>query len=105
VQAFVDYYGYVKPELGAGVAKFPPTIIFHNADDPVVRVNENSEPLADALAAAGIKHDPVPPYNWYHDNWGPGALHAFKPGGPADLDSRKRSKAWLVTHLPPTGRP
>jgi dienelactone hydrolase len=105
VRAFVDYYGYVQPLLGAGIAKFPPTIIFHNTTDPIVPVAKNSEPLADALAAAGIEHEPVRPYTWYSDNWEGGALHAFRPGGPADLDSRKRCKAWLTEHLPPTGFP
>ena len=58
VKVFADFYGYVAPVLGAGVAKFPPTIIFHNEDDPVVRVAENSEPLAKALdGPPRIDHD------------------------------------------------
>ena len=105
VNVFADFYGYVAPLLGAGVAKFPPTIIFHNGHDPIVRVAENSEPLADALAAAGIAHDPVRPYRWYQGNWERGFGHAFEPGGPDDATSRAGTKTWLTTHMPPTGKP
>ena len=111
VTVFADFYGLLPPGLlgppgvGAGVAKFPPTILFHNENDPLVPVAENSEPLADALASAGIVHDPVRPYQWYKDDWDQGAFHAFRPGGPADVNSRTRTKTWLATHMPPTGRP
>ena len=37
VDVFADFYGYVAPLLGAGVANFPPTIIFHNKNDLTVR--------------------------------------------------------------------
>jgi carboxymethylenebutenolidase len=102
---FADFYGYVAPLLGAGVAKFPPTIIFHNEHDPIVRVAENSEHLADALAAAGITHQPVRPYRWYQGNWERGLGHAFEPGSPDDVTSRADTKTWLTTHMPPTGKP
>jgi carboxymethylenebutenolidase len=105
VDVFVDFYGYVAPLLGAGVGKFPPTIIFHNEHDPVVRVSENSKPLADALEAAGITHDPVRPYRWYQGNWEPGFGHAFQPGGRDDAASRAGTKTWLTTHMPPIGKP
>ena len=106
VKAFADFYGLVPPGLllppapSPGVAKFPPTILFHNEKDPVVRLAENSEPLADALEVAGIVHDPVRPYLWYEDNWDQGAFHAFRPGGDADKDSRTRTKTWLTRHMP-----
>ncbi len=111
VTVFADFYGLLPPGLlgapgaGVGVAKFPPTILFHNENDPLVPVAKNSELLADALAGAGIVHDPVRPYHWYTDDWDQGGFHAFRPGGPADLDSRARTKKWLTTHMPPTGRP
>jgi dienelactone hydrolase len=104
VLAFADFYGYVAPKLGDGVAKFPPTIIFHNEKDPLVRVKENSEPLADALAKEKISHEPKPPYVWFADDWEAGGLHAFEPGGAADIESRKSTKRWLTTHLPPDGK-
>jgi acetyl esterase/lipase len=104
VNVFADFYGYVAPLLGAGVAKFPPTIIFHNEHDPVVRVAENSEPLADALAAAGITHQPVRPYRWYQGSWERGFGHAFEPDSPDDVASRSGTKTWLTTHMPPTGK-
>jgi dienelactone hydrolase len=105
VDVFADFFGYVAPLLGAGVAKFPPTIIFHNEDDPVVRVKENSEPLADALAAAHISHQPERPYHWFQGHWEPGFGHAFEPGSPDDLQSRADTRTWLTTHMPPTGKP
>ncbi len=110
VMVFADFYGLLPPGLlgppgiGVGVAKFPPTILFNNEDDPLVPVDKNSEPLADALASAGIVHDPVRPYHWYKDDWDLGAFHAFRPGGPADVDSRSRTLTWLATYMPPTGR-
>src|ERR1051325_2875425 len=44
VKVFADFYGFVAPLLSAGVTGFPPTIIFQNAADPVVRASENSKP-------------------------------------------------------------
>jgi dienelactone hydrolase len=101
VQVFADFYGYVAPVLSSGVAHFPPTIIFHNEADPVVRVAENSEPLVKALAGhPTIEHE----YHGYKDNWEAGYLHAFKPGGLADVDSRARTESWLTRHMPPVGK-
>jgi len=105
VKVFADFYGYVASLLSAGVAKFPPTIIFHNEHDPVVRVDENSERLADALAAANIVHEPVRPYLWYQGNWERGLGHAFEPGSQDDAKSRADTEAWLTTYMPPTGNP
>ena len=105
VKVFADFYGYVAPLLGAGVANFPPTIMFHNEHDPIVPVGGNSEPLADALAAAGIAHEPVRPYRWYQGNWERGFGHAFEPGSPDDAASRVGTKTWLTTHMSPIGKP
>jgi dienelactone hydrolase len=69
VRVFANFYGYVAPLLGNGVAKFPPTIVFHNANDPVVRPAENSEPLIKMLSKAKIIHEPAStPYGWYNDH-------------------------------------
>jgi carboxymethylenebutenolidase len=104
VKAFADFYGYVGPKLGEGVAKFPPTIIFNNQHDPYVPVAQNSEPLADALERAAIAHEPGKPYSWYNDNWDVGKNHVLKPGGRADVDSRDKTKEWLKKYMPPVGR-
>ena len=58
VRAFANFYGYVAPLLSDGVDKFPPTIVFHNANDALVKPYENSEPLIDALAQAKIIREP-----------------------------------------------
>ena len=77
--------------------------IFHNEHDPIVRVAENSVPLADALAAAGITHQPVRPYSWYQGRWQRGLGHAFEPGSQDDKNSRADTEAWFKTYMPPTG--
>ncbi len=109
VKVFANYYGLVPTTLlgpaATGVAKFPPTISFHNEKDPVVPVSQNSVILADVLNKAGITHDPVCPFSWYNDDWEQEAFHAFRPGGHADVDSRARSKTWITRHMPATGRP
>ena len=106
VKVFADFYGLVSPLLSGGVAKFPPTIMFHNLGDPVVPVAVNSELLADALALAGIEHKPDRrPYPWFNGHWEPGAFHAFEPGSPDDVNSRNATKTWLTTHMPPVGKP
>jgi carboxymethylenebutenolidase len=100
VDVFADFYGYVAPLLSAGVAKFPPTIIFHNKNDGLfVPPAQNSVPLADALAASTpkIEHE----YHEYDEVWAEGFNHAFEPGKAADTASRSLSKAWLTKHMPP----
>src|SRR4051794_8435495 len=111
VKVFADFFGLIPPGLlvppmpSPGVAKFPPTIIFNNGNDPVVPVAQNSEPLADALTDAKIEHQPVRPYRWFNSTWERGGFHAFKPGDPDDVNSRAATEAWLQTHMPPTGKP
>jgi|694.fasta_scaffold91750_3 dienelactone hydrolase len=100
VRAFANFYGYVAPLITGGVTKFPPTIVFHNGGDPVVKPSENSEPLIDALAVANIAHEPdMGAYNWYSDHWELGLNHAFAPGGFADVDSRNRAGNWIAKHI------
>jgi len=100
VRAFADFYGYVAPLLDGGVKRFPPTIVFHNSTDPIVKPAENSEPLIKALSKEKIIHEPAGiPYPWYNDHWEQGLNHAFAPGGPADIDSRKRAGQWMVKYV------
>lgn len=104
VKVFADFYGYVEPLLGAGVANFPPTIIFHNENDAqFVPPARNSVPLAKALDDAR----PIIAYEYYEydEHWPEGFNHAFKPGGKADSESRSLTKSWLNTHMPPVGKP
>ncbi len=98
VKAFADFYGFLTPAIRGGVARFPPTIIFHNRRDRIVPVS-NSEEL-DRLLPASVDHQFVGPYD---ESWAE-VNHAFRPGGPADVDSRSRTQAWFATHLPPGGR-
>ena len=104
VKVFADFYGLVAPLLRAGVAKFPPTIIFHNKyDELFVTPAKNSVPLANALAGSTprIEHE----YHEYEELWAGGFNHAFEPGQTADTDSHNRTKAWLTKHMPPIGKP
>ncbi|QEH35186.1 Dienelactone hydrolase family protein [Aquisphaera giovannonii] len=101
VGAFADFYGVLDPAATGAIAKFPPTIVFYNNRDPVVPVAANSAPFLSALSAAGIPNE----RHGYDDDWEGGFRHVFRPGGPADTDSRARADAWLTTHLPPVGRP
>ncbi len=97
VKALADFYGPLTPTIRTGISNFPPTIIFHNNNDSLVKV-WNSEEL-DRLLPSTIEHQFVT----YEELW-PEFNHAFQPGGYADLDSREKAKDWFVTHLPPTGR-
>lgn len=100
VRAFADFYGYVAPLLRDGVAKFPPTIVFHNAIDRVVPPAVNSEPLLEALETESIVHEPSRSSpTWYSDRWELGLNHAFAPGGVADIDSRDRACRWIAKYV------
>jgi len=99
-RAFVDFYGYVAPVLGSGVEKCPPTLVFHNENDPMVDPAAHSERLLDALSKAGIDHEPAgPPYHWYNERWILGLNHAFQPGNTADVESRRKAGEWLVKYV------
>jgi carboxymethylenebutenolidase len=94
VKALADFFGFLTPTIRSGLGNFPPTIIFHNEHDEIVRVSHSQE--LDRLLPSTIEHVLVPPYT---EQWG--INHAFRPGGAADLDSRDKAKHWFVTHLPP----
>jgi carboxymethylenebutenolidase len=98
VKALADFFGFLTPTIRAGVGRFPPTIIFHNKNDRIVPL-QNSEDL-DRLLSSTVDHQLVAPYDeqWQEFN------HAFRPGGPADLDSRKKTVDWFVKYLAPTGK-
>jgi carboxymethylenebutenolidase len=97
VKALADFYGFLTPTIRSGLGNFPPTIIFHNNPDQIVLVG-NSEEL-NRLLPSTIAHEFVT-----YDEKTELGYHAFRPGGPADLDSRAKAKDWFITHLPPTGR-
>jgi carboxymethylenebutenolidase len=98
-KVLVDFFGPILDEttIKGAIAKFPPTIIFHNKNDDEVPF-ENSKKLLGLLGA--IKHrlvvyEELSPK--YHH-------HPFKQGGHPDVDSRKQATEWVLEHLPPTGR-
>ncbi|MGR9108636.1 MAG: dienelactone hydrolase family protein [Gammaproteobacteria bacterium] len=98
VKVLADYFGFLTPTIEAGVNRFPPTIIFHNRYDAIVPVL-NSEKL-NLLLPGTIDHEFVS----YHENWQEKFNHPFKPGGAADIDSRAKTTAWFIKHLPPTAK-
>jgi dienelactone hydrolase len=97
-KAVVDFFGHISdPTIYSNAGQLPPTLVFHNKDDGVVRP-EHSVALVAALAGARVVHDSQiyeePPYpERYH--------HTFRPGGKADLDSRARTRKWLDTYVKP----
>ena len=95
----VDFFGPTTffPAIKAGIAAFPPTIIFHNENDDVVKV-EHSHALDGWLA--GKIHKLV----LYRETWDVQKNHPFESNKPADVDSRKQAADWVVAHLPPGGR-
>jgi dienelactone hydrolase len=103
VKVLVDFFGPIagNAAVAAEVAKFPPTIIFHDNADKIVSP-EDSRDLAKLLVASAIRHE-LHAYDEPLQSWQAGANHAFQKGGKADLDSRKRATEWLLEHLPPPG--
>ncbi len=98
IKALVDYFGHVwDPRIFANVGRLPPTLILHNKADEIVKIDQSSQPLLDALKKTAVVHD-----HCFYDDVNPtGRHHPFLPGGKADFDSRSRSVAWLETHLMP----
>jgi len=100
VKVLADFFGFLTPSIKTGVANFPPTIILHNKNDKIVDVSYSNE-LDTLLGKDKIEHLFVKPYN---EDWPETLHHPFKPGGKADVDSRKQATAWFVSHLPTTGK-
>jgi dienelactone hydrolase len=97
VKVLADFFGFLTPAIETEVAKFPPTIILHNENDTEIVPISYSEKLDQLLPNA-----PAHQFIRYNEFWG--LNHSFKPGDPADVDSRKQATAWFVKHLPPTGK-
>jgi carboxymethylenebutenolidase len=96
IKVLADFFGFITPEIRAGISNFPPTIIFHNQNDLVVPI-QNSQDL-DRLLPSAIKHQLI----IYNEQFPP-ANHAFQSGEDADTDSRSQTASWFKVHLPPTG--
>lgn len=92
-KALADFYGFLNSSIRAAVAKFPPTMIFHNKNDVIVDV-DNSRNL-DTLLPNTVPHQYVE-YDERHLE----VNHSFKPGGQPDTDSQSKTVNWLETHLP-----
>jgi Dienelactone hydrolase and related enzymes len=99
VRAVVDFFGHISdPAIYAHANTLPPTLVFHNKPDGVVPSKTPVDLLA-VLKQQGVVHDGTiydkePPY--------PERLeHTFRPGGPADVDSRARTRKWLDTYVKP----
>ena len=95
VKVLADFFGFLTPTIRSGVGNFPPTIIFHNMYDQIVPLG-NSEELNRRLPST-IEHELVQPYDEKTEL----GYHAFRPGGPADLNSRQKATDWFIRHLSP----
>ena len=98
VKVLVDFFGPIEgnPIIASGVAKFPPTIIFHNTADLVVEFLSNSKRL-DGMLPSSVEHLLVP----YTEASPSEFNHPFIENGPADVDTQKRAKEWVLKHLAP----
>ena len=96
VDAVVDFFGYI--DGGANVyrdaGKLPPTLIFHNGKDKVVDPAYSLK-LRDALRTHGITYE----YHQVDDDYHERKFHPFRPGGPADKDSRRKTVQWLKKYV------
>lgn len=96
VMVLADFFGFLTTSITSAVAKFPPTIIFHNKRDQIVDV-QNSKKL-DQLLPHSVEHQFIE-----YDEQYLKVNHSFEPGEPADVDSQNKTIGWCVTHLPPSG--
>ena len=95
---FVDFYGPLPGNVASGVAKFPPTAIFHNRLDAAVPFAESSGKLVGMLPEAldvrlSVFTESAPPFN-----------HVFDPKGFAHASSVEETTRWLGLHLAGGGR-
>ena len=96
-KALADFFGFLTPTIRSGLGNFPPTIIFHNKLDEIVKVWHSQE--LDRLLPSTNPHELFSQY----DETTEVGYHAFRPDGDADRDSRQKAKNWFVTTFPPTG--
>lgn len=91
IKAVVDFFGYVGSDaIYKGVAKLPPTLVFHNPNDGIV-APANSKKLLEALAKTSVPHE-----GHFLDDVNPLAKnHPFKRDGGADKKSRELTVKWL----------
>jgi dienelactone hydrolase len=97
VKVLVDFFGPIENNtiIASGVAKFPPTIIFHNKNDKVVTYLPNSNTL-NGMLPSSVEHRLVS----YDDGSPQYRFHPFVEDGPADMDSRKQATEWVLKYLP-----
>lgn len=95
VDVLVDFYGFLTPTIEGSLDRFPPTVIFHNERDWVVPFQESSKRLDRRLPSN------VPHRLWTYVENCPPAHHAFRHGGPADVDSRRQATEWLLRYMEP----
>jgi carboxymethylenebutenolidase len=98
VKVLVDFFGPLNPTIEAGIAKFPPTFIRHNAQDLVVEPAFSR--TLDGLLGA-IEHDF---FEYTKESNLPYRHHPFVENGEADKDSREKAKDWILKHLKPGGK-
>jgi carboxymethylenebutenolidase len=98
VKVLIDFFGPLNAKIRAGIARFPPTFIFHNDDDKIVDV-ENSRELDRLLGTT------TPPRLMEHKESNPRYRnHPFVKDGKADKESREKATAEILKHLPPGGK-
>jgi len=83
--------------IEAGVARFPPTFICHNAADDVVPI-VNSQRLDKLLGT--VEHE----FLTCTDGDPEFGHHPFIEDDPQDKDSRKKAMDWILKHLKPGGK-
>ena len=94
VKALVDFFGWLDSTMVTEADRLPPTLVLHNNADLIVS-SSISRDLVASLTTAGVEHEAV----FYDDDNPLQGNHPFTSGGAADVDSRKRTIAWLRTHL------
>jgi dienelactone hydrolase len=95
VKAVVDFFGFISDPIDKGVAKLPPTVVFHNPRDLVVGA-DRSRKLLEALDETTVTHD-----GHFLDEINPPLNHMFNPNGDADKISRELTLKWLARFLKP----
>jgi len=97
IKAAVDFFGYIGSDhIYDGVAKLPPTLVFHNPKDGVVDPAQSRKLLA-ALDKTTVVHD-----GHFLEDVNPLARnHPFKRDGDADKKSRDLTQKWLAKYLKP----